>query len=129
MRANGQSWRKIAAELDFTSVGGAQRAYDRYLARNPMPKAEEVRAEIVARKKTSVGVLMGSLAQAAKQGDHQAVASLVRTLNAVDAELAKLLGLNAPERFEAVVASTASDVLNELESKLTGVIDGEVVEP
>jgi hypothetical protein len=32
-----ESWSKIAAEYKFTSVGGAQRAYERYAKRNPKP--------------------------------------------------------------------------------------------
>ena len=126
MRSHGQSWSKISRDLGFTSVGGAQRAYERYLARNPLPDAETVRAEIVARKKLSTSALVSSLAAAMRQGDHQAGAALVRTLNAVDAELAKLLGLNAPDRVEAVVATTTTDKLNELEQALLRTIEGEV---
>lgn len=128
LRAFGLSWSAIRDECGYSSIGGTQNAYKRHAARNPVPDGETVLAEIIERKRVATGVASKALARAVAAGDFSAASSLLRTLNAQDNELAKLFGLHAPERHQVAVAVATTEVLDELEQKLTGVIDGEVVE-
>lgn len=126
----GLSWRQIMRETGYSSVGGAQRAYQRHLARNELPDAKTTLSEILERRRFRQGIGTKALATAMSSGDLTAVSSLLRTLLADDVELSKLFGLHQPERHEvaAVVTTTTADVLNELEQKLLNTIDGEVVD-
>ncbi|AFA74209.1 hypothetical protein GPOL_c31940 [Gordonia polyisoprenivorans VH2] len=126
----GLPWRQIAAETGYSSVGGAQRAYQRHLERNELPNGKATLAEILERKRFRQGVTTKGISTALQNGDLSALASLLRASVADDTELAKLFGLNAPERHQvqAVVATTTTDLLDQLEAKFSNVIDGEVAE-
>ncbi|WP_279097863.1 hypothetical protein [Gordonia bronchialis] len=124
----GLSWRQIARETGYSSVGGAQRAYERHVARNELPNGQTTLAEILERKRFRQGVTTKGISTAMQRGDLSALASLLRASVADDTELAKLFGLNAPERHQvqAVVATTTTDLLDQLEAKFIDVIDGQV---
>jgi hypothetical protein len=117
-----QPWSKIRDTLGFGSVGAAQMAYRRFLARNPVPDGKTVFAEIIERKRVTTGALMSALAHAQKAADHQTVATLVRAINNDDAELAKLYGLGS-ETVKVEVHQSMSDVLAEAEARLLAMVD------
>lgn len=124
----GLSWSAIRDECGYTSNGGAQRAYKRYLDRNPVPDGDTVLAEIIERKRVTTGVATKALARAVSSQDWSAAASLLRTINAQDNELAKLYGLHAPERHQHQVAVATADRFDQLERELLATIDGQVIE-
>ncbi|MCZ4534237.1 MULTISPECIES: hypothetical protein [Gordonia] len=124
----GMSWRQIMREVGYTSVGATQQGYASARRRNQIPDGETTLAEILERRRSRLITSNKALAEAVRSGDHSATASLLRTQLADDTELAKLYGLHAPERHQVAVAVATTEVLDELEQKLTGVIDGEVVE-
>lgn len=143
MRAVGcQPWSKIRDELGFKSVGAAQMAYRRFLARNPVPESTTVFAEIIERKRVTTGAAMTALARAGRDGDRAAVAQLVGVVSRSDAELAKLYGLNAAEELNVHVEHSATAILDRAEAdllalakslpgqrpELLAVIDAEVIE-
>lgn len=123
----GLSWSAIRDECGYSSIGGTQNAYKRYLERNPAPDGDTVLAEIMERKRVTTGVASKALARAMAAGDWSAAASLLRTINAQDNELAKLYGLHAPERHQHQVAVATADRFDQLERELLQTIEGEVV--
>lgn len=121
----GLSWRQIRDAEGFSSVGGAQRAYERHRARNALPNAATLAAEILERKRFATGKAAAALAQT---DDPRAVAELVRSINAADADLAKLYGL-APEAVSVTVTRRpVAEVLDDYERELLAVVDADVVE-
>lgn len=130
MRAVGmQSWSKIRDALGFKSVGAVQQAYKRYNERNPLPNAEAARAEIIERKRVTVGAALKSLAEAQKAGDHQTVARMIDVITRADAELAKMYGLNAPDKLDVNISQTPTQIIAEARERLLAVVDAEVIEP
>jgi hypothetical protein len=119
MRSVGcQPWSRIRDELGFTSVGAAQMAYKRFLARNPVPDGSTVFAEIIERKRVTTGAAMTALARAGRDGDRAAVAQLAGVISRSDAELAKLYGINAPEVLNVNVEHSAGAILDRAEAEL-----------
>lgn len=130
MRAVGcQPWSKIRDNLGYKSVGAAQMAYRRFLARNPVPDGKTALAEIIERKRVTTGSALAALAQAQKAGDHQMVAQLIGVITRSDAELAKLYGLNAPEQVNVNVTQTLPELIADTRQRMLEVLDAEVVEP
>lgn len=121
----GLSWSAIRDAEGFTSVGGPQRAYERHRARNPMPSAEVVAAEIMERQRLTQGAAVAALLQAK---DPVAVAALVRAINAGDAQLAKLYGLGQETVQVNVTHQSPAQILADAQQRLLAVIDAEVVE-
>ncbi|MFT4126114.1 MAG: hypothetical protein QM662_07765 [Gordonia sp. (in: high G+C Gram-positive bacteria)] len=85
------------------------------------------------RRRFRQGVGTKALASAVRADDFTAVSSLLRTLLAEDAELAKLVGLNSPERHKVVVAPSPREAIEEarrrtLESMKARTIESEIVE-
>ena len=119
-----QSWQKIRDQFGFTSVGGAQRAYGRYVERHPKPDPTAVFLGIVERNRTAGGVAMSELTKAVKAGDHRSAAVLIGTIQRLDSELARLFGLYAPERVDVnVAATTATAVIERAEAELLALAD------
>lgn len=121
LRALGLSWGAIRDAEGFTSVGGAQRACERHRARNPMPDAKTVAAEIVERKRFTSSKAAVALMQT---DDPHTVAELVRAMNAQDVELAKMYGLTS----EAVdvnvrVHRDPSEIIDSLRDELLASLD------
>lgn len=121
----GLSWSVIRDQEGFTSVGGAQRAYERHSARNVMPDAKTVAAEILERKRFTTGAAAAALVKAK---DPRAVAELVRAITAGDAELAKMYGLNQETVNVNVTQRTTIEVLADYKQQLLDAIDAEVVD-
>ncbi len=111
LRVLGFSWREIAGALGYTSVGGAQQAVASHRKRNPPPSAKDTLAEILERRRLTNQRVLRQLAVAEAAGDSAAVASLARTVNTSDSELAKLLGLNAAERVDVTVGRSPAELL------------------
>ncbi|OMC05679.1 hypothetical protein A5735_05010 [Mycolicibacter heraklionensis] len=123
----GLSWSAIRDQEGFKSVGGAQRAYERHRARTPMPDAKTVAAEILERKRFTIGAATAALVRAK---DPRAVAELVRAITAQDAELARMYGLGQTSTVNVnVTHQTPTEIIAEAEKQLLAVIEAEVVEP
>jgi hypothetical protein len=105
----GRPWSFIRDAERFGSVGSAQMAYRRFLTRNPVPDGKTALAEIIARKRFATGTALRAMAEAQAAGDHQMVATLMAAVTRDDAELAKLFGLNAPERAEVDLRVSTED--------------------
>lgn len=120
----GLSWGAIRDAEGFTSVGGAQRAYERHRARNQMPDARTVAAEIVERKRFTTGKAAAALL---KTDDPHTVAELVRAITTQDAELARLYGLGS-KNLNVNVKMTTSELLDEYRDRLLASLDAEVVD-
>ncbi|PXW34061.1 UNVERIFIED_CONTAM: hypothetical protein DES50_102686 [Williamsia faeni] len=133
----GQPWSKIRDELGFGSVGAAQMAYRRFLARNPVPDGKTVFAEILERKRVTTSAALTAMARAERDGDLQAVATLIGVVSRMDAELAKLYGLNRETvHVDLNVSASPGAILDRAEADLLAlaqrhpqIIDAEVVEP
>jgi hypothetical protein len=124
----GVSWSKIAAECGFKSVGAAQNAYKAHRRRNGLPRGEVVLAELLDRHhhRTQQGTLAMAKAQAAD--DFSGVASLIRALEANDADLAKWFGIGSETTVNVNVNTTATQIIAEARERLLAVVDAEVVE-
>jgi hypothetical protein len=122
-----KSWSQIAQALGFKSTGAAQMAYTRFLQRNPLPDGTAVRAGILERKRYTLSLAVRSLAAAAADGDHQAVARLVDTVTKADAELARLYGLSR-EQVDLTVTQSPQQIIAEARDRLLAAVDAEVVE-
>lgn len=127
----GLSWSAIRDQCGYSSVGGAQRAYERHRARNPLPDGNATLGEILERKRLSTGVASKALARAMAAEDWTAVASLLRTITSSDNELARLFGLHAPERqhLAVTVAQSPREAIDQARQlTLESIIDAEVIE-
>jgi hypothetical protein len=124
----GLSWSRIRDELGFTSVGGAQQAYQSHQRRNPPPSAEAVFAELLERNRFRSSSGTVALARAQAAGDHSAVASLLRALASNDAELARWFDIGA-DTLNINVNTTATAIIEDTRRRLLEVVDAEVVEP
>ncbi len=109
-------------------------AYARFLQRNPLPDGTAVRAGILERKRYTLSLAVRSLAAAAADGNHQAVARLVDTVTKADAELARMYGLSR-EQLDVNVTQTPAAIVDRMEQDLlalarsnTNIIEAEVVE-
>jgi hypothetical protein len=124
----GLSWSKVATQCGFTSVGAAQQAYKAHRRRNPIPGGEVVLAELLDRHahRNQQGNLALAKAQAAD--DYSGVASLIRALEANDADLAKWFGIGAETTVNLNVNTTATQIIAEARERLLAVVDAEVVE-
>ena len=120
----GLSWRTIAATEGFTSVGGAQRAYERHRARNAPPDAATALTEILERKRFATGKLATALVSTE---DPRAVAELVRALTAQDTELARLYGVGS-STVDVRVQHSLSESLEMVRQNLHAVMDAEVID-
>ncbi|WP_141245704.1 hypothetical protein LIX17_06770 [Mycobacterium avium subsp. hominissuis] len=125
----GMSWSKIRDELGFKSVGAAQQAYKTHRRRNPVPGGEAVFADLIDRHQHRNQQGMLALAKAQAANDYSGVASLIRTLQSNDAELAKWFGISAETVNVNVKTSSATEIIAEARERLLAVVDAEVIEP
>lgn len=117
-----QSWSRIRDALGFKSVGAAQLAFKRYNERNAPPNAETARAGIIERKRVTIGAALRGMAEAQKAGDHAAVARYIDVITRADADLAKTLGLYAPQQVEVNVTQTPAAIMAEATERLLAVV-------
>ena len=124
----GLSWSKIRDQLDFQSIGAAQQAYKAHRRRYPPPSGEVVLAELLDRQqyRNQQGALAMAKAQAA--GDFSGVASLIRALEANDADLAKWFGIGSETTVNLNVNTSVSQIIADTRERLRAVVDAEVVE-
>lgn len=100
LRAIGRSWRQVAAELGYRSVGAAQNAVARHEHREAAEPRETSRRSLVESARITHSVLFDRFAVAVDREDDATVALLSRELVRNRDQLAKLLGAYAPERAE-----------------------------
>lgn len=129
LRALGRTWAEIADSEGFRSRGAARTAVQRYLDSEPGESVDEVRRSASETLRITRSVLLGRFADASRRGDDTLV-KLSREVHRNLSQWAQLTGANSPERHEvaAVVATTTTDLLDQLEAKFSNVIDGEVEE-
>src|SRR5271166_3621507 len=122
------SWSRIRDECGFTSIGAAQQAYKAHRRRYPPPSGEVVLAELLDRQqyRNQQGTL--AMAKAQSAGDFSGVASLIRALEANDADLAKWFGIGAETTVNLNVSTSASQIIADTRERLRAVVDAEVVD-
>ncbi|WAC55170.1 hypothetical protein [Gordonia sp. SL306] len=130
LRALGRTWAEIADSEGFRSRGAARTAVQRYLDSEPGESVDEVRRSAGETLRITRSVLMGRFADASRRGDDDMLVKLSREVHRNLSQWAQLTGANSPERHqvEAVVATTTTDLLDQLEAKFGNVIDGEVLD-
>lgn len=130
LRALGRTWSEIADSEGFRSRGAAQTAVRRYLAAEPGESVEEVRRSAAETLRITRSILLGRVAFATQRGDDDTLVKLSREVHRNLAQLAQLVGANAPVRSEVEVAVTSSptSIVDQAERQLLGTIEGEVVE-
>lgn len=100
LRAIGRSWQEVADTEGFRSRRSAQRAVARLLAAELPEGVESSRRTAAESLRITTAVLFERFAAAADRNDDAAAALLNRELVRNRDQLARLLGLYAPERAE-----------------------------
>ena len=140
LRTAHHSWREICTKLGFRSVGAAQTAVNRHVARmgrEPTETCRQTREDSIRLRSRALGE---RFAVAYVDGDDDKLVMLNRELARNDSELAKLQGLYAPERAEVSVTVSAAELRQRVRAVAeradaeraallsSAVIDAEVVE-
>jgi hypothetical protein len=130
MRAVPYSWREICRALGYRSVGSAQLAVQRHIKRTSREPSDVSQRLAVESVQLTSRVLFDRFAVAADRGDDATLALLNRELRGNRDQLAKLLGLYAPDRAEVDVnvRQSPSQLLDEYRDKLLAIIDAEVID-
>jgi hypothetical protein len=105
LRVAHHSWREICTKLGFRSVGAAQTAVNRHvarLAREPTETSRQTREDSIRLRSRVLGE---RLAVAYHNGDDEKLVMLNRELARNDSELARLQGLYAPTEVSVRVSS------------------------
>jgi len=105
LRCAHHSWREVCAKLGFRSVGAAQSAVNRHVARlgrEPTETARQTRQDSIRLRSRVLGE---RLAAAYVRGDDDGLVMLNRELARNDSELAKLQGLYAPTEVSVTVSA------------------------
>lgn len=129
LRAIGRSWSEVRDELGYKSVGAAQTAVSRHMARNSAEHVDTTRRGAVESLRITTSVLFDRFAAAVVREDDATVALLNREIVRNRDQLARLTGAYMPERAEvdvtvAGVESTRRALLERLERP---VLEAEVV--
>lgn len=106
LRANRHSWREVASRLGYRSVGAAQTAVARHVARE---RREPTTTSVEAHKfavETRCRAMSQRFAAAFRNGDDDTLVTLNREIRANEVELAKLGGFYAPDRVDVTVDAT-----------------------
>ena len=128
LRAIGRTWREVASELGFKSIGAAQLAVSRHLARSSPESVDTTRRGAVESLRITTSVLFDRFAAAVGRGDDATAALLNRELVRNRDQAARLLGLYAPSQTEVDVRVSASALIADTRERLLAVVDAEVVE-
>jgi hypothetical protein len=123
-----QSWSRIAEQYGYSSVGGAQRAYTRYVARHPTPDPMAVLAGIIERTRTTNGIAMAELTKAVRDGDRPAIVGLIGAINRNDVALARVCGLGRETvTVDVNIQQTPAEIIESTRQRLLEIVDAEVV--
>jgi len=129
LRASRHSWREVCDRLGYRSVGAAQTAVNRYVARErrePTPTSIEThKAGIEMRTRA----LSQRFVAAFRNGDDDTLIGLNREIRANEVEMAKLGGFYVPEQIDVNINTTATQIIAEARTRLLEVVDAEVIEP
>jgi hypothetical protein len=119
LRAVGRTWREVANELGYKSVGAAQLAVSRHLARSSPESADTTRRGAVESLRITTSVLFDRFAAAVGREDDATVVLLNREIVRNRDQLAKLTGAYMPEKTEVDVRlSTVEDTRRRLLARL-----------
>lgn len=114
LRSIGRSWREVANELGYRSIGAAQRAVERHERRNGPEPVETSRRSLITSARITHSILFDRFAAAIAREDDETAAMLNRELVRNRDQLARLQGAYAPERAEVSVHVTAEDTRQRL---------------
>jgi hypothetical protein len=128
LRAIGRSWRQVANELGYRSIGAAQVAVKRHEKRDGVEPVETSRRSLIESARITSAVLFDRFAAAANREDDATLALLNHELCRNRDQLAKLMGAYAPERAEVTVRQTTTQLLDEYRDKLLAIVDAEVID-
>ncbi|POX87612.1 hypothetical protein C3473_28280 [Mycobacterium kansasii] len=122
LRASRHSWREVADRLGYRSVGAAQTAVARHVARERRePSATSVEAHKFAIE-TRTRAMSQRFAAAFRNGDDDTLVTLNREIRANEIELAKLGGFYAPEQVDVNVTHDATAIIDRMESELLALV-------
>ncbi|OBF93052.1 hypothetical protein A5773_20100 [Mycobacterium sp. 852014-52450_SCH5900713] len=108
LRSDHWSWREVARQLGYRSIGAAQAAVKAHMERENCQPAEMTRWEQIEHVKSRQRVLGGELAAATLAGDVDKIVMLNKELARNGDQLAKLTGTYAPDRRQVDVSVDAT---------------------
>lgn len=123
LRASRHSWREVCEALGYKSIGAAQTAVNRHVART---RRDATETSIEAHKfgiETRTRAMSQRFVAAFKAGDDDTMVTLNREIRQNEAELAKLGGMYAPERAEVdvTVTQTPAAIVERMRTELLAV--------
>jgi hypothetical protein len=134
LRAVGRSWREVAGELGYRSIGAAQTAVERHELRNGPEPVQASRRSLIASARVTHATLFDRFAAAIDREDDETAALLNRELVRNRDQIAKLTGSYAPENINVNVRQTPAAIIDRMESELlalaqsgANIIEGEVI--
>jgi hypothetical protein len=131
LRSTRYSWREIRDRLGYRSVGAAQSAVNRHVARNRRGEAKRVTVEShKAAIETRTRAMSQRFVAAFRNGDDDTMVTLNSEISRNEVELAKLDELypDPNVKVDVSVSIDPAALLAETRQRLMSVIDGEVVE-
>lgn len=130
LRAIGRSWRQVAGELGYKSVGAAQLAVKRHEQRQDPITPETSRRSLIESARVTTAVLFDRFAAAAEREDDRTLVMLNGEIARNRDQLAKLTGAYMPVQSEVDlnVRQSPSQILNEYRDRLLEAMDVEVVD-
>lgn len=133
LRAVGRSWREVANELGYQSVGAVQLAVKRHERRNGPEPVESSRQSLVTSARITHAILFDRFAAAIDREDDATAALLNRELVRNRDQLARLQGAYAPDRHDVdvTVRQSATEIIADAKQRLLAIdntIEGELVE-
>jgi hypothetical protein len=129
LRASRHSWKEICDRLGYRSLGAAQTAVNRHVARE---RRDPTRASIESHKH-GIEIRTRALSQrfvaAFTARDDETLIALNREILRNEAELAKIGGMYAPEQLAVTVTQTPAAIIADARTRLLEIVDAEVIEP
>ena len=128
LRGSRHSWREVCDRLGYRSVGAAQTAVARHVARE---RREATTTSIEAHKfaiETRIRAMHQRFTAAFRSGDDGTLVTLNREIRANEAELAKLGGFYAPEQIDVSLTADPAAVIAQARTRLLEIVDAEVVD-
>jgi hypothetical protein len=128
LRASRHSWREVCDRLGYRSVGAAQTAVNRHVARE---RREATPTSIETHKagiETRTRALNHRFAAAFRSGNDDTLIGLNREIARNEAELAKLAGMYEPATVNVNIHTTATQIIADARERLLAVVDAEVIE-
>jgi hypothetical protein len=139
LRAIGRTWREVCNELGYKSVGAAQLAVSRHMARMDPESVDTTRRGALESLRITTSVLFDRFAAAVVREDDNTVVLLNREIVRNRDQLARLTGAYTPERTEVDVTLTQASFIESIRTRAVEMVDAraavlpavdaEVVEP